>query len=325
MSTKIAQIVFTLLLLTTVNALAQTERRLNTDPKRVRFITSDIDNFWRAYDLAAKESDRMRKIAIFKTEYLDKGSDGLRSFDKLRIQGAENLVRRIESMPKYYASIRESTLRIVTMKAQMLSSFKRLKRLYPDAVFPDVYFLIGRASSGGTTGSPGLLIGAEMYGLTEASPRQELGKWHLAVLKPVEDIPGIVAHELIHYEQDDGEARTLLERCLREGGADFVGQMISTKNINTRAYEYGNSNEKSLWEEFLPEMNTDNTAKWLYNGGNVTDRPADLGYYMGYKICESYYRNSRNKKKTISDILTIKNAVEFLRLSHYQDREIGSN
>lgn len=44
--------------------------------------------------------------------------------------------------------------------------------------FPDVYFLVGRMSSGGTTSDAGLLIGVEMYGLSEDTPREELGMWH---------------------------------------------------------------------------------------------------------------------------------------------------
>ena len=59
--------------------LAQTAE-LNRDPKTVKFVTSDIDNFWRAYDQAAKEGDKAKRIAIFQSEYLDKGSAGLKDF-----------------------------------------------------------------------------------------------------------------------------------------------------------------------------------------------------------------------------------------------------
>ena len=41
----------------------------NSDPDKVKFVTTDIDNFWRAYDLVQKESDRAAKIGIYQREY----------------------------------------------------------------------------------------------------------------------------------------------------------------------------------------------------------------------------------------------------------------
>src|SRR5215213_9864761 len=69
---KTAIVILTMLFTT---ASAQTQKPLNHDPKTVKFITSDIDNFWRAYDLAAKTTDHAKKVEIFQTEYFDKGSD----------------------------------------------------------------------------------------------------------------------------------------------------------------------------------------------------------------------------------------------------------
>lgn len=82
-----------ILLISTVS-LAQTNPQLNRDPALVKFVTSDIGNFWRAYDLAAKETDKPKRVAIFQTEYLDKGSPGLKDFLRLRIKSAENLGER---------------------------------------------------------------------------------------------------------------------------------------------------------------------------------------------------------------------------------------
>ena len=54
-------------------SFAQSDPQLNRDPASVKFVTSDIENFWRAYDLAAKETDKAKRVAIFQAEYLDKG------------------------------------------------------------------------------------------------------------------------------------------------------------------------------------------------------------------------------------------------------------
>lgn len=151
---------------------------------------------------------------------------------------------------------------------------------------------------------------------TPDTPEEELSDWDKQVLKPVESIPYIVAHELVHYQQKypKGE-RTLLAKAIKEGSADFIGELISGRHINTLLHEYGNPKERELWEEFKQEMNGTNLTKWLYNGDQVKDRPADLGYYVGYKITEAYYLRKVDKKQAIRDILEIKEFNQFLAAS----------
>lgn len=61
--------------------------------------------------------------------------------------------------------------------------------------------------------------------------------------------------------------------------------------------EYGDLHEKALWQEFKNSLCKNNGADWLYNGGTVKDKPADLGYYIGYKIAQAYYENAKDKNK----------------------------
>jgi hypothetical protein len=142
------------------------EQQVNSDPNKALIVTSDIDNFWRAFDLAAQETDQAKKIAIFQTEYFDKGSIGLQDFVRLRIKSAGDLVEAVEKMPLFYASARSPSLRVAELEKEIRKGFHRFKRLYPDAVFPNVYFLIGTTSTGGTASKNGLLIGTEQYSLT---------------------------------------------------------------------------------------------------------------------------------------------------------------
>jgi uncharacterized protein YjaZ len=55
----------------------------------------------------------------------------------------------------------------------------------------------------------------------------------------------------------------------------------------------------------------------IYNGNNSKTRPADLGYYIGYKICESYYRQAKDKKQAVREILETKAFTAFLQESGY--------
>ena len=131
------------------------ERRKNLDPNAAQIVTSDIDLFWKAYDQAKPEND----LIVFRDQYLRKGSVGLKAFTRARISSACGLAEAIEKHPKYYAALRESTLKADSYKASIRASFRKLKELYDEAVFPDVYFLIGRLNSAGTLTDEGLLIG----------------------------------------------------------------------------------------------------------------------------------------------------------------------
>ena len=299
-------------------SFAQSGPQLNRDPATVKFVTSDIVNFWRAYDLAAMETDKAKRIAIFQTEYLDKGSPGLKDFLRLRIKSAETLVDTIDKMPRYYASIRPQTLQVQRMEKRMRAAFEKFKSIYPDAVFPDVYFLIGVTSSGGTTGPSGLLIGTEMYGKTAKSPMDELSGWLRVVLSSVENVPAIVAHESCHYNQRYNTApdqRHLLGKSLQEGACDMIGELIAGHTINEHLKVYGRAHDADIWRDFETDMYKPDVSKWIYNALTAKDRPADLGYYVGYLITRSYYDNAKDKRQAVHDILNIQDARAFYEAS----------
>lgn len=285
----------------------------NRDPLKTEIITSDIDNFWEAFEAARPDFNP----EAFQTLYLDKGSKGVKGFIPGRIKNAENLARRVKGRIRYYSSIKSSTDKIPGMKDDIRKSLVKLKELYPEAIFPPVYFVIGAMSSGGTSSDDGLIIGAEMYGMTAETPKEELNDWLLTVLKPVEEVPHIVAHELIHFQQTyDGG--TLLQACLKEGSADFIAELISGKHINGHVHDFANPKEKELWLEFKEKMLEKNYDGWLYSPS--PGRPNDLGYWMGYQITKAYYDKAKDKQLAIRDILTIKDENKFLRASGYEEK-----
>jgi hypothetical protein len=290
----------------------------NPDPEKAQIVTSDITLFWRAYDMAKPEND----LVVYRDEYLKKGSVGLQEFLRTKVGNSCNLVAAIDAAPKYYAGLRVQSAKVERYKPQMLASFRKLKEIYPDAVFPSVYFLVGRMNTGGTVTFKGLLIGVDMYGKTDDASVAELSGWKKASVDGIEKIPFIVAHELIHYQQRYGifGELNLLGRSLHEGGADFVGELISGGNIQPQLHAYGNAREKQLWLEFKKEMNGMDTSNWLYQGEKAKDKPADLGYYIGYKITEAYFNKAKDKKQAIRDILDIKNFDTFLKASGYAEK-----
>lgn len=200
------------------------------NPNSARLVTSDIQLFWSTLDRAPSDS----LADYLQREYLEKASVGVRDFIPGRIMSAEDLASYVRSHRATYDSVRAAKLDVTRADADIRAAFRKLKEIYPAAVFPDVYFVIGRFNSGGTSTKHGLLIGAEMYRDPAA-------------------LPSIVSHELIHFQQSY-DSRTLLEHSFMEGTADFVAELIAGHHINNAAYQYGMAHEAELWKEFRTQF-----------------------------------------------------------------------
>lgn len=263
---------------------------------------------------AATRDDSLR--ALFEEYYLG-ASPGLVDFIRTRIASACDLLEAIQQQPEYYASMRPATLRIAEFEPAIPRAFRVLDSLYPDAVFPDTYVLIGRLNSEGTLTRRALLIGGDMYGRTPETPTETLPEWLKTVLKPVGAIPHIVAHELIHYQQryPDGGRPTLLAQSIKEGSADFLAERISGRHVNEHVHAWADPRAAELWAEFRDRMLGSDVSGWLYNGNAEQDRPGDLGYWMGYRIAAAYFARAGDKRQAIRDILNITEFEAFLRAS----------
>jgi hypothetical protein len=267
------------------------------DPDSCKLVTSDIDNFWRAFDMMEQGIDGNP----FDAHYVRIGSQGVRDFIPYRIQHADTLYKNVLNNPDKYASVRSKTLMITEKEGEIRATFHAMKELYPPATFPPVYFVIGNFNSGGTSSSHGLIIGAETQ-------------------EDVDNIPHLVAHELIHFQQKTHSFRpNLLEQSLREGTADFIGEMISGNHINEKAFDYGEAHRDMLCREFVEKMRDYEYTDWLYGTSGKDDRPNDLGYWMGYQIAKSFYDKQPDQLQAIEDLLDIRDAEKFLSRSGFLD------
>jgi uncharacterized protein YjaZ len=193
-----------------------------------------------------------------------------------------------------------------------------MQRLYPASIFPDVYFVIGRMNSGGTLSETGLLVGLEMYGRHEGWPEDELGDWHRDVIAGMDRLPHIVVHELVHYQQHRNPDNSLLARSLGEGVADFIAEKASGGHINPHVHAWAEPRAADLWAEFRERMHGEEMSGWLYGGELKDGRPADLGYWIGYRIAKAYYARAQDKQAAIHDMLNIDDARAFLDASGFE-------
>lgn len=304
------------------SACAQTPA-FSPDPEAARLVTDDLERFWQAWDAAAAVEGSEARAVVFRQRYLDAGSPGLEAFTRLRIEDATKLVAAIDKHPRYYASLRARTPELEARLPEIRDTLRRMKALYPDAVFPDVYFLIGRMNSGGTLDKEGLLIGVEMFGRGDGVPLDELGDWHRAVVGEFDNLPVIVAHEWVHFQQRsdiDGQP-TLLQASIGEGVADFIAELGAGRHINPHVHAWAEPRAAGLWAEFREAMHGTDYAGWLYGGGNGKDseRPADLGYWIGYRIARGYYQRAGDKTAAIRDMLVIDDFEAFLQASGVEE------
>ena len=282
----------------------------------VRLVFEDIPRFWIAFDEISAADD----VAPLRDLYLTVGTQGLKDFTAARWQDAATLTAMVWPLRAYYSGIRANTLsHAAAADPEVRDAMRELIARYPEALLPDVYFAIGGMSTGGTTSANGLLIGVELFSDDPGAPRTALTPWHLSVSRPADVLATIVAHELVHFQQRTRNAPTLLGKAIQEGAADFVAELLTGANVNSHLHTYGDPRELALWNEFKAEMLGTNHANWLYNGGTVTatSRPADLGYYIGYKITEAYWNTHPDKAAAIRAIFRVSNFPMFLSQSGY--------
>jgi hypothetical protein len=299
--------------------------RLMKDNERKQFkiITSDVKNFWNAYDKLQNGKDFKDSINILQKYYFDKATPEFKKFVQLRTLNAKDFVEHIKFEPKFWKTIRPLTINIENKTDKIHYVYNEMSKLYPEFKAPNICFAISGLQTGGTTSKGLILIGTEIASVNPKSVDiSEVNGFMQKVFENSNgDIVAMIAHELVHTQQPDGDNQdeSLLSQAIIEGSADFIGSLIYGKIIMNKAiYEYGEKNEKQLWKEFYKDV-IDNKSiddtDWFYDYNS--NRPADLGYYLGFKIVESYYNKSKNKKEAIKNIIQMKNPYKFLEKSGY--------
>jgi hypothetical protein len=291
----------TLILLMT---LSGSNRAVGRSDPGIEIITSDVDLFYRVYDAARGQPT----VAQIQHDYLDAGSDGLRTFARVRSTTAAKIAESIAAQPLLYKGARRCAAALPMARPRLAAALKRLKAIYPAAKFPPVTIAIGRGRPVGV-GSPvnGLQIGLEaLCGVTYYAP------------DPADRFVYVTAHEYVHVQQPpemvDNDAHwTVLEGALVEGSADFVGELISGGLGNPQLARDTRGREMEIETRFLADKNKTDLTGWLNDG--TMERSGNLAYWVGYRIAKSYYQHATDKRAAIRDIIEIRDADAFLARS----------
>ena len=272
-------------------------------------ITTDIDNFWKTYDLVIRETDSLKQVALVDSLYIRQGSFGLHKIIEVRNYTAADYVMLINNYPKYWNSIRENSYKSKNLAAELATGIQKLKAIYPDLTPAIIYFTFGAMRSNGTTRDGAVLIGSELAmadSSTDISEFEGQTREWLATFfatDPIESLVLLNVHEYVHTQQHP-IPNNLLHTVLYEGIAEFVSVKAMGRPSTVPAIAYGKSNP-AVRETFEREMFYEWTFDWLWSNSPNDFGVRDLGYYIGYAIAESHYESAADKLKAIKELITL--------------------
>ncbi|WP_293743062.1 DUF2268 domain-containing putative Zn-dependent protease [uncultured Pedobacter sp.] len=293
--------------------------------------TIDIKHFWEAFDALKAAKTYGDSVNIIQSKYLDRATNGLKEFAKVRYFSPEFYTDRIRKYKKFYESVRQNTL-LFSDSERLSDIIRQTRSLYPNGKEAKIAITIGPMSSGGTISNNYVLIGLEMIAGDKNCDVSEITNENLRsdilarsdqadVLNFVRET---IAHEYIHTQQRKMNQTAcecvLLENVIKEGVASFISEVLIKKRnqeTGSRASLYATAHEKELWQEMKSELCTKNLQNWLFNAASSKNRPGDLGYRIGYKIAESFYNKSDDKKMAIKEMIETDNPLVFLDKSEY--------
>jgi hypothetical protein len=280
------------------------------DETNQNIITSDLDNFWNAYDQITTTQDSVLQYKYLDSLYIKKGTVGLKGIIQARNYTHEDYINAINNYPKFWKSIRENTLKIGNYAAELNNGIEKIKTVYPALKPAKMYFTIGALRTGGTYLDSLVLIGSEIAmadknTVTSEFPEKiKAGRRAYFDSNPINDLVLLNVHEYVHTQQNE-LVHNLLSYCLHEGIAEFVSVTAMGIPSAAPAIGYGKQNEniKKKFEEELFYGN--NVHHWLWSDFPNEFETRDLGYYIGYAIAEINYNTAENKQAAIKEMIEL--------------------
>ncbi|MDE2137711.1 MAG: lytic murein transglycosylase [Gammaproteobacteria bacterium] len=261
----------------------------------------DVYRFYRIYEAAGGHP-----TAGQLQEYLDHGSPGLKHLAAARNVTAARMAEAIEKRPELYSGARRCLPVLPRVRDRLRASLVKLAQLYPEARFPPVTIAVGR-------GKP-VAIGGPGHGVQvglEALCASDTLNADVA-----ERFVHVIAHEYAHVQQlIDDDHPTVLEGSLLEGAAEFTAELVSGEVSNTNLSAFARGRERDIETQFVRDEESLDTSRWLYNGPGKPDWPQDLGYWVGYRICKSYYQHAADRRHALADILEMADPPLFVAKS----------
>ena len=276
-----------------------------------KVFTSDVENFWVAYDKITQTKDSALQYKYLNDEYLSKGTEGLKLIREARNYSEKDYINGINTYPKFWNSVRDNTLKSKLFSKDLNKGIKKLQAIYPELKPANIYFTIGVLRTNGTIKNGSVLIGSELAMADKNTISDEFpenirkGRRVYFDSEPINDLVLLNVHEYVHTQQKPF-VDNLLSYVIYEGIAEFISVKAMNVPSAAPAITYGKYNYDKVRAKFEQEMfNMNNLYKWLWGDVPNDFGVRDLGYYVGYQIVENYYNQSKNKKIAIKELIEL--------------------
>lgn len=296
------KVIVTIILFTTLtNLFAQINKQI--------FVTTDIDNFWTAYDKIITTNDSAEQYDYLNKLYIEKGSAGLKNIMELKQYTPKKYIDAINQYPLFWKSMRHNINQSKNITGYVQIAINKLKTAYPALKPVPIYFTVGVFRTNGTTSNNSILIGSEMA-LTDKNTiiselPEYLSYFYTQYANSYKTIDLLCVHEYIHSQQKE-LVQNLLSASLYEGVAEFASATITGKPSNVPAIVFGKNNEASVKQKFEEDMFIPSRFyDWLWSAGKNSFNVRDLAYYIGYTICERNYAMAKDKKNAIKEMIEL--------------------
>lgn len=274
------------------------------------FYTADIDHFWQAFDRIRASKDSTAQYRALQSLFLDPGTPGLKAIMKARNYTPKSYIDAIDRYPEFWASIRANTGKAKSFAAAIEKNVQNLKKLYPELKPAAIYFTVGALRTGGTTLDGQVLIGSEIALADDQTVSKEFpvafsGLKTFFKSNPIGGVVFTNVHEYVHTQQKTTIGNTLLAQCVLEGVAEFMAVKATGQASVVPALAYGNDHEDHIREVFSAGLFSPETGFWLYSNAPNEFGVRDLGYYVGYAICEKYYTRAADKQLAVKQMIEL--------------------
>jgi len=295
-------------------------------------ITKDVLNFWEAVDSLKENSDT---TDIFQRLVIDRATKEFKLFIKQRKITAKNYSYQYSHYPNFYRTLRTNTMKLIHDENRIRETINNFRKIYPNYVDASICISFGNFNTGGTISiihedilkhNKFVYIGLEFHGLDSLTIISELPS-SMQDYVSRSNFYRTIIHELVHIQQQTHGhkiAKTyygnkLYSSILREGIPDFISKLVYPFGNNGNNHTYGMQHEEILKAKLKKEIYGSDFSYWIYNSNTVTNQPRDLGYYMGSRIAESYFKNSPASPVDVTELIEIKSANKFIKKSKYFD------
>jgi len=254
---------------------------------------TDWEHFWTMRDSVTATSDTAKQRDLVNRLYIGQASEGLKAFMRNKDGLDLKWLALLKADPGFWDNLQNKRSLIDTAVQQLEQQIGRFRQLYTDLRPAQSFLIVGLRQQGGTVRGNLSLIGAEVVLNDPALTGDQLVRMGI--------------HEYTHTQQKrpDFQQINVLTSVIREGACDFVAGLVTGIAAKTPYMTYGPAHEKEVWRSFQKEMYTRNNDNWVSTGPNP-DLPApDLGYFVGYRICQAFYDQATDKKAALKTIIEL--------------------